>query len=130
MPSDADLWPGELPFTAWGQWDHGALDLRVFEQDIWWVDAGQEPHRLTEMSEEYLTNVVTFLTAGVEYFYQAQGKRLLLEILTDALVGRDNAELVALAAGAPALSDITPASWLAGTPLMRALHRELERRWS
>ncbi len=69
-PSDADLWPGEPPFTAWGQCAEGAIDLRVFDQGIWWVDVTQRPHRLTEMSPQYLTNVITHLHEHVDHFHQ------------------------------------------------------------
>jgi hypothetical protein len=36
--TDVVLWPDELPFTAFGQFGANFLDLRVFDQDIWWVD--------------------------------------------------------------------------------------------
>jgi hypothetical protein len=38
VPSDERLWPGELPFTAFGQVGADHLDLHVFDQDVYWVD--------------------------------------------------------------------------------------------
>jgi hypothetical protein len=38
VPSDARLWPTGLPFTAFGQFGDDRLDLRVFDQDVYWVD--------------------------------------------------------------------------------------------
>lgn len=128
VPSDADLGPEELPFTAWGQFNEGAIDLRVFDQGIWWVDVQQRPHRLTEMSPQYLTNVITHLHEHAEHFHHGQCRRRLTEIICDALTGRPNVDLIAEAAGAPALSDLTPTTWLHSTPLMRALLTELARR--
>ncbi|WP_277454100.1 hypothetical protein [Janibacter sp. DB-40] len=46
----------------------------------------------------------------------------------DVLTGRPNIDLIAEAAGAPAVGDLTPTAWLQGTPLMRALVTELARR--
>lgn len=128
VPSDADLWPGELPFTAWGQFAEGSIDLRVFDQGIWWVDVMQRPHRLTEMSPQYLGNVIAHLHEQVDHFYQGHCRRDLIEMACDVLTGRPNIDLVAEAAGAPALGDLTPPTWLQGTPLMRALVAELARR--
>lgn len=62
--SDVRLWPMELPFTAFGQFDEGALDLRVFDQDIYWVDRLGVSHPLKEMSQEYIANVIAFLVEG------------------------------------------------------------------
>lgn len=121
VPSDADLWPGELPFTAWGQWAYGRLDLRVFDQDVWWVDIGQRPHRLTEMPWSYITNVVAFLARDAEYFFHETMRRGVLQIWGDLLLGRVPTDLVVHSLGAPALTDLTPSQWLEATPLMRAL---------
>ncbi len=121
VPSDRDLLDGELPFTAWGQWEHGSLDLRVFEQDIYWVDIAQVPHRITEMSSEYRRNVIAFLRLNVDYFYTVTLIWTAVTILSDSLLGRVNSEVTARAFGAPAAGDITVLDWLEATPLMRRL---------
>lgn len=128
VPSDADLRAGDLPFTAWGQFEDGSIDLRVFDQGIWWVDINQRPHKLTEMSAQHLANVISHLLDHVDHFHQAQCRRHLIEMICDLLTGRPNTNLVAEAAGVPAVCDITPVNWLQGTPLMRALAAELARR--
>lgn len=38
------------------------MDLRVLDQGVWWVDVTGQPHRLTEMSTEYLDAVIAFVT--------------------------------------------------------------------
>ena len=124
VPSDRDLLPGELPFTAWGQHPEGSLDLRVFDQGTWWVDAHQRPHRLAEMPAEYVANVIGYLEGNVEYFYVATLRRIVTEDATDMLLGRLPANAVAESLGATSLTDVSPAVWLAGTPLMRALANE------
>lgn len=123
VPSDADLWPGELPFTAFGQWGEGHLDLRVFDQDVYWVDRFGAPHLLEEMDEAYRRNVIGHLTAHVEGFYAGTLRRATFQMLGDALLGRVSGEVVAGALGAPTLTELTPVEWLESTPLMRRLRR-------
>ena len=123
VPADRDLWPGELPFTAWGQYEHGSLDLRVFDQGVWWVDISQRPHRINEMSADYIRNVIRFLVADAKYFYDATMRRELASMAGDLMLGRVSADLVARAAGGPSLTDFAPEEWLETTTLMRALRR-------
>lgn len=108
VPSDRDLLPGELPFTAWGQYPHGSLDLRVFDQGTWWVDFHQCPYRIDEMSSEYLSNVLDHLEDDAEYFYRATRHRLLVEDITYLWLGRLPTSAVAEALGATPFSDVSP----------------------
>jgi hypothetical protein len=121
VPSDADLSPGELPFTTWGQHEFGDRDLRVFDQTVWWVDLRQQPHRIDEMCDAYIRNVIGFLEDNCQYFYEMSLRRLALQILGDQLLGRANGDLLAAQLGATPLSAVRPGDWLAGTPLMRRL---------
>lgn len=125
VPSDRDLLPGELPFTAWGQHPNGTLDLRVFDQGVWWVDARQRPHRINEMSSEYLRNVLADLEIGAERLHFAIVGKLVLEDMTDLASGRLPGNAVAEAFGATATADVSPAVWVASTPLVRALRAAL-----
>jgi hypothetical protein len=123
VPADRDLWPGETPFTDWGQFGVDHLDLRVFDQDVWWVDRLGRPHRLVEMSEEYVANVILHLEENARYFYFGTMRRSFIQMLGDAYYGRVNGDVVAEALGAPTLSDVSPEQWLESTPLMRRLRR-------
>ncbi|WP_143445414.1 hypothetical protein [Janibacter indicus] len=125
VPSDRDLLPGELPFTAWGQHANGTLDLRVFDQGIWWVDAQQRPHRIAEMSLEYLRNVLADLEEAAERLHLAIVRKEVLEDMAALLSGRIPGNTVAEAFGATAVADVSPAVWLASTPLVRAVHAAL-----
>lgn len=127
VPGDAELWPGELPFTAWGQHEPGVLDLRVLQQAIWWVDFHQRPHRLVDMADDYVRNVIHFLERDVDYFFAATQRAELLQRLGDHLLGRRSTSEIAEALGAPPLSALTPTEWLEATPLMRALRRRASR---
>lgn len=69
VPSDARLWPFERPFTAFGQFGEGSLDLRVFDQEVQWVDIRGIPHLLQEMSREYVANVIDFLWALRDQYF-------------------------------------------------------------
>ena len=121
VPGDQDLWPGELPFTHWGQHPYGTLDLRVFDQGVWWVDIHQRPHRISEMDDAYIRNVIGFLHRHRDYYYRCTLRSSLLRMIEDVLLDQPNTDLLADKAGAPPLSELTPAEWLEGTPLMRAL---------
>jgi hypothetical protein len=130
VPADARLCPGELPFIAFGQFGDGHLDLRVFDQDVYWVDRRGVPHLLVELSLGYRHAVVAFLQDNVDYYYTATIGRLAATIVGDLLPGDISSELVARAADAPAVrtvTNLTPMDWLEGTPLMRRL-RALEGR--
>jgi hypothetical protein len=121
VPGDRDLWPGETPFTDFGQFGVDMLDLRVFDQDTWWVDRLGHPHLLAEMSDEYAANVIAHLEENASFFYYGTMRRSFIQMLGDAYYGRVNGEVLAEASGAPTLSDVTPAEWLEATPLMRQL---------
>ena len=125
MPSDSDLWPDELPFTAFGQWGEGRLDSRVFEQDVDWVDFNGVPHLISEMSPVYVRNVVAFLVRDVDEFHLGAMLREDATLVGELLLGRRPAMLAALDAGAPATADLDPLVWLEATPLMRRLRRRL-----
>ena len=65
----ADLPEAQLPpFEQWDAIPPGKLDLRVFDQDIWWCDILRSPHRLTEMSDGHLLNVVMLIQQRAKSF--------------------------------------------------------------
>lgn len=123
VPGDARLWPGELPFTAFGQWGTDRMELRVFEQDVWWVDRLGRAHRIEEMTEQYRTNVVHFLREHVRALHAAVCREQLVSLAGEILLGLPGVERTALAAGVPPLTSLSPEAWLEGTPLMRCLRR-------
>ena len=126
VPDDDNLWPGELPFTHWGQHPPGTLDLRVFWQTVWWVDIHQQPHRISsEMSDLYVANVIGFLHRHRDYYYLATVHRAVVTLIGDALLGRPpNLDRFVQQTGATR-PDLTAADWLEATPLMRALRVRL-----
>ena len=126
VPADTDLWPEEKPFTAFGQHGEGQMDKRVFEQDVYWVNIKGEPFLLTEMSEEYRRNVISFLMEGAEYYHFGAVMRMLATLTGDAMLGRItyNGDVLAHSLGLPTVADLTADEWLESTPLMRRL-REL-----
>jgi len=121
VPGDDDLWPGETPFTNFGQFGIDMLDLRVFDQDVYWVDRFGRPHLIAEMTDDYIANVIAHLEEHVVSFYYGSLQRSLGQMVGDAILGRLNADVVASAAGAPGMEELTPTQWLEGTPLMRRL---------
>lgn len=123
VPSDADLWPGELPFTAFGQWGEDRLDLRVFDQDVWWVDRFGEPHLLDRMPPDYVRNVIGHLETYLPYFYASCSLKEMIELCGELVYGLPGSAAVARDAGVPAVAETDPAAWLDATPLMRQLRR-------
>lgn len=101
------------------------MDLRVIEQDVWWVDIHGDPHLLAEMSPEYLSNVVGHLQVYVLQYFTDVLLKTAYEVIYDSRTGRPNAELLSRAAGGPRITDLTPEEWLESTPLMRELRRRL-----
>ena len=124
VPTDAELWPGELPFTAFGQFGVDYLDLRAFDQDTWWVDRTGTPHRLEDMSRAYRRNVVRHLEDHAADFQRETCLRFAIQAFGDAFYGvGEPAESVAVAQDVVALS---PRDWLNTTPLMLKLRSSLE----
>lgn len=123
VPSDEYLWPGEKPFTAFGQYGDDALDLRVFEQDVYWVDRKGEPHLIVEMSDAYRANVIGFLRDHERFYYTLTLMRSITTMLGETALGRVPAEVLLEDLGVPTLPDLEPDEWLESTPLMRALQR-------
>lgn len=119
VPSDARLWPGEQPFTAFGQFGNGKLHLRVFDQDTWWVDITGTPHRIDQMSFDYQSNVIMFLREHAAGYHTATLVRACLQATGDLLTGR--AVLPGLDPDTIAGQD--PLEWLESTVLVRKLRQ-------
>lgn len=124
VPSDENLYPGELPFTAFGQWGEGQLDLRVFDQDIYWVNVTGEPFLLTEMTKDYLQNVLAFLFNSVESFYLGIVIKKSIETIYDAY-HKDNLEQLDDPSKLT-VCDQNPVEWLAATVLVKKINTLLE----
>jgi hypothetical protein len=116
VPSDRALWPGELPFTAFGQFGRGELDLRVFDQDIWWIDRDGAAHRIAEISSDYVEAVVMFLREHQHYFHLGVQMRWAIQAAGDAMLVRP-----VIPEPAPRARDVDASSWLEGTRLMLRL---------
>lgn len=113
VPADERLGEGEYPFTAFGQWGEGKLDLRVFDQDTWWVDRLGIPHLIEEMPKEYVHNVVSFLEKGARQFYAATLMRAIVQVTADTIYGMD----ILPGLNPEVLLEMTEQEWLHSTPL-------------
>lgn len=121
VPGDRDLWPGELPFTAFGQFGPDRLDLRVFDQDVYWVDRAGDPHVIASMGHDYAGNVARMLLDRADEFHLAYRLRESVQVLGDSLLGRVNGTVLAAATGVGSVAAVDAVSWLRSTPLMRRL---------
>lgn len=96
------------PFDEWAAVPPGKVDLRVFDQDVWWVDVFRRPHRIAhryDLHDDHLLNVVLYLRAGAQRFHA------------------EYVEFVGRRSEWP-----SPDYWLAQTKLMIALSTEIDRR--
>lgn len=125
VPSDARLWPGDLPFTAFGQFGPNHLDLRVFDQATTWVDRLGRPHQIVDgMSDTYVRNVIGFLEEHRDMYFAGTQRRWFIQTLGDQLLyDEPGGDVLAVAVGGPTWGELTAETWLESTPLMRALRR-------
>jgi len=130
VPADRFLLPGEFPFTSFGQLGAGNLDKRVFEQDQWWVDVNGVPHVLTEMTTEYLRNVLNFLFRDIESFYLGALLRYAVHVSMTSLdiPEIDPAEFSDFVYSLSNISEQNPAEWLNSTPLVQKIMSILDSR--
>lgn len=123
VPDDRDLAPDELPFTAFGQFGPGALDLRVFDQDRYWVDHAGVGHRIDAMDDNYRGNVVAMLAARAEQFHAASLRRAHVHGAWALLHGEVSGDLLAEMLGTGTIDRCDAGTWLDATPLLRRLRR-------
>jgi hypothetical protein len=121
VPADEHLLDGDLPFTAFGQFGPGRLDLRVFDQDAYWVDMWGEPHLLDDMTDEYRRNVIAHCETNAVSFHAGYAIKEAIEAVDATLNGTANAALLQLDLGTPIVADLDPTTWLNATPLIRRL---------
>ena len=119
IPGDAWISADEKPFTAFGQFGYGKLDIRVFEQDIWWVDIAGHQHVLAAMSQDYLRNVLIFLFEGAHSFHLTVIAKRAIEFADAAVIRGDEAYLSFLAHESRIPSGTI--EWLRSTPLVKRI---------
>lgn len=123
VPSDAGLAPGELPFTAFGQFGEGHWDIRALEQDVWWVDRQGVSHLLTEMDDRYHRAVIAFVQADAPSLQATTARRYALMSIEHCMAGRlDDSRYDMMVA--KTIMTMSPGEWLESTTLVRKL-REL-----
>lgn len=94
------------PFRKWEATPPGRLDVQVFDQDQYWVDALRFPHvvsDLDDLADDYLRAVIGFLIEHDEYFHRGYRRYRTIECSQ-------------------------PNAWLESTILMRGLRAEMVKR--
>lgn len=96
----------------------GKFDVRVLDQNTLWVDSAGGRHRVRNLSDEHLANIIVMLR------YTAVG--VFTDYSTAAGLGRFRPRT----APPPMSGEVRAVAerWLASTPVWLALHRELARR--
>jgi hypothetical protein len=114
------------PFSEYGQFGPGKLDLRVFDQGEVWVDRAGVAHRIETMSAEYVANVRWMLLSRSEEFHRACA---MLEVLCETEKAfRGEVSWLALREelGMLAVCEMNSVMWLHSTVLWRALEGACE----
>ena len=94
------------PFRKWEATPPGRLDVQVFDQDQYWVDALRFPHVVSDrddLADDYLCAVIGFLIEHVEYLHRGYRRYRATECSQ-------------------------PNAWLESTILMRGLRAEMVKR--
>lgn len=94
------------PFDQWEVTPPGRLDVRVFDQQQYWIDALRIPHLIsdrTDLTDEYLNALVKFLIEYAEHLHRGYLRYR------------------------PA-PHREPGQWMESTVLMRSLRAEIARR--
>ena len=105
----------EKPFTDFGQFGVGKLDLRVFNQGQYWVDVQGREHLIEEMSEDYRRNVIIHLLTSARFFHSGLVKEQLIVGLCQAFGYEIESSFE------PNIYEQEALSWLEETPLMATL---------
>lgn len=124
VASDSDLDDGVLPFTAFGQFGYGAMDLRVLDQQQYWVDVHGRSHLLTQMSSDYLGNVIAHLHDNANSLHLAVVRRWAAQALTEATDSRRPDGQHARKGQPP--YQLSSTDWLETTPLVLALRERIK----
>jgi hypothetical protein len=112
------------PFTDFGQFGEGRIDLRVFLQSEYWVDGNGIGHCLTSMSDEYRGNVVRVLLIKAEQLH-IKILYLIVQMIRNATIARDTDQFeTLLRTGVPLMHLKDPYEFMESTLLVRRL-REL-----
>jgi hypothetical protein len=112
------------PFTDFGQYGPGSLDLRVFLQSEYWVDIEGTGHLLTSMSDDYRSNVIRMLLVDAPGLH-LKILYLIIGMIYEAILGQDAGVMESLLQNEiPLLQIESHYDFIESTPLMKRL-REL-----
>lgn len=116
--------PPEGPFTDFGQFGPGNLDLRVFLQLEYWVDIQGTGHLITSMSDAYRSAVIQMLLIQAPVIHLGF-RHLALGKIYAAMILRDDGVVESLLLTEIALLEGRDSyGFIENTPLMKRL-REL-----
>ena len=99
----------------------GRLDRRVLDQCRFWVTRQGAVLELSAMSFSHLRAVAELLRGKAMWLHMLAIADLLAGAVADAGMG----EVLAVELGGASIADLEAEEWLATTPLMRAIEREL-----
>lgn len=123
-PHNSDTVAGYLlPFTCFGQFGYGRIDLRVLGQDIYWVDITGAPHLLVDMSPAYRANVMRLIHAQAVQWWGEEVTGRALDAAIQVLKDPDDPATTAALDRLAALLDLEPQEWIDASPLMRCLQQ-------
>lgn len=117
----------DFPFENFGQFREGTIDIRVFDQDKWWVNYKGEPYLLENTDQETLSSILEFLFNNAEFLYELYiTNKLISLIASDIDTESTNEELAKRLAEMDALTGVKPHQWLASSLLSKKLNALLD----
>lgn len=131
LPTSSYSWFDEpeeapLPFTSFGQFGENGFDIRVLEQDEWWVNVHGEPFLLTKMSKDYLTNVRTMLFKQALTYHFFFIQKTMDEIISDYSAGKLNGDILNYELNGTTVADMPHEEWLETMPLVKRINMLLK----
>ncbi len=121
-----DQAPTNLPFTVFGQYGEDGFDIRVLEQDEWWVNINGEPMLLADMPQEYLRNIKTMLYKKAIVLHASYIQKTMDEIIKDYTQGKINGDILNYEMTGTTVADMPHEEWLASMPLLKRINQILK----
>lgn len=114
------------PFTNFGQFGKGSFDLRVFDQDEWWITREGEGRKLDELSNTSLLEIMNFFFNHAEWFYDIYVTNKMIDFVAAHLEGMDEEQIETNLRRVDELGNTKPHEWLSQTLLIRKINQLLD----
>lgn len=99
----------------------GTIDLRIFDQDTYWVNRHTEIFQLQDMTSEYRAAVLTMLTERAIMFHLHTMANAVFDMFDAHNEDTTTGDMMTFSLTGESIADASPAQWIESTPLVRKL---------